>query len=145
MSEQMLGADLQQLDDLATAFDTAGTEIAAKADTLRDKIDAAVDAFVAALDGLARDASTLTSRSTVRSTGCRTQAGGVQWTGANRVAFDGDLGTFNTAVKTGTARHQHRHRDAEERRREPRSRRCSPSSAPRSDLRRRRRRHRRTG
>ena len=27
----------------------------------------------------------------------------MQWTGGNRGAFDGDLGTFNTAVKSGTA------------------------------------------
>ncbi len=31
------------------------------------------------------------------------QADGVQWTGANRTAFDGDLGQFKTVVATGTA------------------------------------------
>ena len=119
MSEQMLGADLQQLEDLAAAFDKAGTEIAAKADTLRDKIDASVDAFVAALDGLARDASTLTSAIDTEIDGVSTQASGVQWTGGNRGAFDTDLGTFNTAVKTGTAAINTDIGDAEERRRGP--------------------------
>jgi len=101
-SEEVLGADLQQLEDLAAAYDTAGTEIAAKGETLRGKINEAVVVFIATLDGLARDASTLTTAIDTEIDGVSTQAAGVQWTGTNRTAFDGDLGAFNTAVKTGT-------------------------------------------
>lgn len=103
MSEQMLGADLQQLEDLAAAFETAGAQIAARADELRDKIGTSVEAFVDALDQLRAQTLVLTGDIDVEIQAVGTQAAGVQWTGNNRLAFDTDLGAFTRSVNTGTA------------------------------------------
>ena len=112
MSDQMLGADLQHLEDSSTAFEQAGAQIGAKADALRDKINVAVEAFVTTLDGLARDATTLTGAIDREIEGVSTQAGGVQWTGGNRDAFDGDLGRLHHRRQGRHHRDQHRHLDA---------------------------------
>jgi hypothetical protein len=97
------GADLDQLDQLAAQFATAGTEISARAGELRAKIAAAVSAFDTTLTTLQSDASALTAQMNDEMVAVRSQADGVQWTGSNRAAFDGDLHAFSGAVRAGTA------------------------------------------
>lgn len=96
------GADLDQLDQLAAQFTTAGTEISARAGELRTKISAAVSTFESTLSTLQQDASALTTQMNDEMVAVRSQADGVQWTGTNRAGFDGDLNTFAGAVRAGT-------------------------------------------
>lgn len=98
------GADLSQLDELAAAFTTAGTEISAKAQTLQSKIQTAVTNFETTLSTMQQDAATLTGQMNDEMAAVRGQADGVQWTGNNRGAFDGDLNNFGTVVNQGAAR-----------------------------------------
>ena len=97
------GADLDQLDQLAAAFTTAGTEISAKAATLRTKIQTAVDNFESTLSTLQSEATTLGGQMNDEMAAVRTQAGGVNWTGSNRQSFDADLNSFGTVVQRATA------------------------------------------
>ena len=103
MAGDIVGADLDQLDQLSTAFETAGAQIAAKADALDDKIAAAIASFEATLSSLQTQATTLTSTIDQEIEAVSGQAGSVQWTGANRAAFDGDLTNFTGVVTAGTA------------------------------------------
>jgi len=102
MAGDIVGADLDQLDTLSAAFETAGTQIAAKADALDDKIATAIESFAATLRSLQSQATTLTSTIDQEIDAVSGQANSVQWTGANRVAFDGDLATFKGVVTAGT-------------------------------------------
>lgn len=97
------GADLDQLNELATAFTTAGTEIAAKATTLQGKIQAAVSNFEQTLSTMQTETTALASEMNDEMAAVRAQAGGVQWTGNNRQAFDADLNSFSGVVQRGTA------------------------------------------
>jgi hypothetical protein len=99
----MTGADLGHLETLEGAFETAGAQIADKAEVLRGKIDSAVDKFVDTLNSLARDAAQLSSGIDREVEGVSTQASGVQWTGTNRDAFNGDMSALVSAITTGTA------------------------------------------
>ena len=104
MSHDIVGADLAQLDELSTAFHTAGTAIAAKATTLDEKIQTAILRFETSLSTLRSEAATLAGTIDDEIDAVRNQADGVQWTGSNRTAFDGDLATFTVTVHDGTAR-----------------------------------------
>jgi hypothetical protein len=97
------GADLDQLDQLAAQFATAGAEMSARAGELRAKISSAVSTFESTLTGLQSDTSALTAQMNTEMGAVRSQADGVQWTGANRAGFDGDLHSFSSAVQVGTS------------------------------------------
>lgn len=97
------GADLGQLDELATAFDTAGAEISAKAEVLRAKIQSAIATFESSLTTMQSDTRTLTGQMNEEMGAVRSQADSVQWTGNNRAGFDADINSFATVVTTGTS------------------------------------------
>lgn len=99
----IVGADLAQLETLSAAFQTAGDQINAKSEVLQGRIQAAVGRFEATLSSLQQEAATLTSSIDQEMDGLAGQADSVQWTGANRASFDGDLAQFKSVVATGTA------------------------------------------
>lgn len=103
MAGDIVGADLEHLGQLSAAFETAGAEIAAKADLLDDKIQAAVDAFEATLSSLQSQATNLTGTIDQEMEAVNGQANSVQWTGANRTAFDADMASFKSVVQAGSA------------------------------------------
>lgn len=103
MSENMTGADLEQLDALSTAYSTAGAEIAGQASDLRQRIQVAVDGFAATMSRLHQQSTTLTQGMNDETASVAATASGVAWTGSNRAAFDGDMQTFVSSVRTGTA------------------------------------------
>ncbi len=103
MTHEIVGADLTQLDELSTAFHTAGTEISAKGTVLDSKIQAAIAAFESTLSAMQTEASSLARSIDDEMNALAGQAGGVQWTGANRTAFDGDMAQFQSVVAAGTA------------------------------------------
>ena len=104
MAHDIVGADLTQLDELSIAFQTAGAEISAKASVLDGKIQAAISAFDGTLSSLQSEAGALARSIDDEMNALAGQAGGVQWTGANRTAFDGDMTQFTSVVAAGTAR-----------------------------------------
>jgi hypothetical protein len=101
MSEQMTGADLEQLDELSSAYVHAGEEFAAKAATLRSRIGTAVQAFDATLAQLTQRTIRLTDDIKTEIVDAASVAAAVEWTGSNRAGFDGDLAAFRDAVVTG--------------------------------------------
>lgn len=98
-----MGADLDQLEQLATGFTDAGMEISAKAETLRARVNAAVSSFEETLAALQTDAASLVDSMDEEIASVSQQATGVAWTGANQGAFVGDVAAFEGAVRTGGA------------------------------------------
>lgn len=103
MSTDLTGADLEQLDALAAAHATAGTQIAGRAADLRTRIQAAVATFESTMSRLQQHATTLTTAMTDEIAAVSALAAGVAWTGVNRGAFDSDLRAFDTQVRSGSA------------------------------------------
>jgi hypothetical protein len=97
------GADLDQLDQLAAAFTTAGTEISARAAALQSKIHTAVSNFEHTLSTMQSETTTLASQMNDEMAAIRGHAAGVSWSGNNRAAFDGDLSSFSGVVQRGTS------------------------------------------
>lgn len=99
MSDQMTGADLEQLDALSTAYATAGAQITARGDDLRRRIGVAVTNFGATMTRLQQQSQSLTDATDAEIAAVGATAASVLWTGTNRHAFDGELQQFSDAVR----------------------------------------------
>lgn len=97
----MVGADLEQLDQLADAFTKAGTEISVDAANLRGRVESAVGSFDETLQRLLSKASGLVGEMNTEMSSLSVEAAGITWTGGNREAFTSDVNTFGTAVTSG--------------------------------------------
>ncbi|MFV0308328.1 MAG: hypothetical protein ACK5OX_11355 [Desertimonas sp.] len=102
MSDTYTGADLEQLDALATAYETRGAEIAARGHDLNRRILDAVTVFRAALATLRTQAATANTSLLEDVQGLVDTAAATTWTGANRARFDEDLGTLRAGITTTT-------------------------------------------
>jgi len=103
MSQELVGADLAHLDALATAYDTAGREVAQRVDELRGRFGTAVSSFQTTMSRLQSAAGALTAAMDDEVAAVANHAAAVGWTGANRHAFDADLQRFVGIVRTGAA------------------------------------------
>ncbi|MDQ3468462.1 MAG: hypothetical protein M3487_01605 [Actinomycetota bacterium] len=103
MSQELVGADLAHLDALATAYDTAGREVALHAEELRGRLGTAVSSFQTTMSRLQAAAGALTTAMDDEVAAVANHAATVGWTGANRHAFDADLHRFVGIVRTGAA------------------------------------------
>jgi len=103
MSQELLGADLGHLEVLATAYESAGREVAQRADDLRGRLGTAVSSFQTTMARLQSEAGVLTMAMDDEVAAVANHASAVGWTGSNRHAFDGDLQRFVGIVRTGAA------------------------------------------
>lgn len=103
MSDQMTGADLEHLEQLAGAYTRSGVALAAKAADLRSRIARSVGAFEASTDRLRVDTERAAATMETEIGDLSATAAGVAWTGANRLAFDADLQRFAVSVRAGAA------------------------------------------
>jgi len=103
MSQELLGADLGNLEVLATAYESAGREVAQRADDLRGRLGTAVSSFQTTMARLQSEAGVLTTAMDDEVAAVANHASSVGWTGANRHAFDGDLQRFVGIVRTAAA------------------------------------------
>lgn len=103
MSNDMTGADLEQLDALATACSRTGAAVAARAADLHARIEHAVSTFTSTMSRLQQQSVTLTRAIDDEVGTVTAQAGATAWTGGNRGAFDGDLQRFDAQVHAASA------------------------------------------
>lgn len=101
MSDGFIRADTGELEALAHRFQQTSQTFTTKADALNTRVTQAVSRFNQTLKTLQTRTNQLTSDMEVEVSSLGSQAGSVTWTGNNRAAFDNDLTTFSTAVRSG--------------------------------------------
>lgn len=102
MSDVYTGADLDQLDALATAYETRGAEIAERGHDLNRRLVDTVTTFRTALATLRTQTTTANTTLLEDVDGLVETASATTWTGANRLRFDDDLVTLRGGITTTT-------------------------------------------
>lgn len=103
MSEHTTGADLEQLEDLASTYGTSGAAIAARGRDLRTRITQTVERFDTTMSTLRTQAVQVNEDLQEDVDGLTELAAATTWTGANRAAFDQDLATLRQAIARSNA------------------------------------------
>jgi hypothetical protein len=98
----MTGASLEQLDQLSKDYIDTSKAMLAKATQLNTRIQTAIRAFDATMTSLGSQTVNLTKQIETEMGDLSRHAGGVEWTGKNRFAFDEDLRSFGQAVRDGS-------------------------------------------
>ena len=102
MSDQTTGADLDQLDDLAVAYEQRGEEIGQRAEQLRGRLVGAVAEFQHALADLHTQTELANIALLDDATALAETAASTVWTGANRLAFDESLASLRSGIGSTT-------------------------------------------
>ena len=102
MSDQTTGADLDQLDALATAYQQRGEEIGLRAEELRTRLVGSVAEFQNALADLRTQTELANGALLDDTTALAETAASTVWTGANRLAFDESLAALRTGIGSTT-------------------------------------------
>ncbi len=98
----MTGADLEHLEQLASAYSRSGATITARAAELRARLTRAVEAFEATTERLRADTDGTAATMVDEIVDLSAIAAGVAWTGANRAAFDDELHRFARSVRSAS-------------------------------------------